>query len=116
MSAEPKSVGSSPLWEVFMGNATPDGLATGIALGIVLGVLPKDNLLAVACAVLLFASRLNLAAGLVTTGLCSLVATRFDGLFHRVGDFILDLGPLQGLYANLFALPLVPWTSLRNTV
>jgi len=104
------------IYEALTAERSGRQMALGIALGVIIGILPKANLIAVLLVTSLFVLRANLAAGLLTAGLCSWFGVGLDPIFHRVGHAILTYGPLQYLFARIHQLPYMPWTSLNNTV
>jgi uncharacterized protein (TIGR03546 family) len=95
---------------------SPRQLALGFALGIAVGLIPKGNLTAVTLTVVLFASRVNVGAGMVSAFLFSWVGSLLDPVSHAIGLSLLTSTPLQPLLSRVFDLPIVPWTSLNNTV
>jgi len=95
---------------------TPRQLALGLALGVMVGLVPKGNLTAVALAVILFGSRVNLGTGVLAAFCFSWVGTVLDPISHVIGAAILTWSPAQSTFAALYDLPLVPWTALNNTV
>lgn len=88
----------------------------GCTLGMVLGLLPKDNLLALSLAVLIFATRVNIVTSLLTAVGFSLIAGLLDPLTHSVGWSLLTYPPLETVWTVMHELPLVPWASFNNTV
>ena len=62
------------------------------------------------------ALRTNIAAGLLSAGLFSLLNGWTDPLAHRIGFALLTDAHLAGIWARLYEWPLVPWTALSNTV
>ncbi len=94
----------------------PRQLAAGIACGLLLGLLPKGNLLAVAVATALMATRMSLATGLLCALLVSLVAPWLDPVTHPIGQWLLGRTWLLGLWTALARLPLASWTAFSNTV
>jgi uncharacterized protein (TIGR03546 family) len=95
---------------------TPRQLALGLALGMIIGLVPKGNLTAIALSMILLATRVNLATGLLGAALFSWLNGWTDPLAHRVGYALLTHEPLRPLFAWFFALPVVPWMALNNTV
>ncbi len=104
------------LLRVFAAERSPHQLAMGVAIGILIGVLPKGNLLAAGAAMLLFALKVNLGTGLSTAFLISLVGTDLDRLTHGIGVRILQTPAIYWALSRAYQLPLVPWTSLNNSV
>jgi uncharacterized protein (TIGR03546 family) len=104
------------LHAVLLAEAHPLGLARGCSWGIALGLLPKNNLAAMTMLALMFLLRINLLAAFSSCILVSLFAYHLDPVLHAVGASFLTLGPLQPVFRGLFAIPLVPWSGLDNTV
>jgi uncharacterized protein (TIGR03546 family) len=91
-------------------------LALGFAMGLVIGLVPKGNLTAVALMTILCASRVNLAAGMLSAFLFSWIAVLTDPLTHFLGWSLLRAEFLTPLWTSLYDVPLVPWTAFNNTV
>jgi uncharacterized protein (TIGR03546 family) len=102
--------------EIFLAADSPRQLAVGVMLGMMIGLVPKGNLIAVGLLVLLFAVRANLATGTIAAVLFSWMGFLFDPISHRMGHAVLSAQLLQPIWAYLYDLPLVPWTSFNNTV
>jgi uncharacterized protein (TIGR03546 family) len=101
---------------IFTAERTPHQLALGCSLGMLIGILPKGNLLAVAATVLLFALRVNLGTGLTAIFLLSAIGTHLDQLTHGLGVRLLRTPAVYAFLSWSYQFPLVPWTSLNNTV
>lgn len=101
---------------VFLAADSPRQLAFGVMLGMMIGLVPKGNLIAVGLLLLLFALRANLATGTIAATLFSWMGFFVDPISHRVGHALLGAERLQPIWAYLYELPLVPWTSFNNTV
>lgn len=104
---------------IFTALATQDSprqMAAGIACGVVLGFVPKGNLLAMAMAALLLATRMSLATGMPCALLISLVAPRCDPFTHRIGEWILTNRAMLPFWRSVAELPLAAWTAFNNTV
>ncbi len=81
-----------------------------------IGLVPKGNLTAGLLAMVLLATRANLAAaGLATLGF-SWLGMLADPLTHRLGLALLSIQGLRPVWDWLYAQPLVPWLHLHNTV
>ena len=104
------------LYKLFTKDDSPKQLAFGVALGLVIGLIPKGNLVAATLMVMLFAFRTNLGAGLLTIGGVSAIGTRIDPLLDAIGARILGSPTFYDRMSDWYELPLVPWTSLNNTV
>ena len=104
------------LVEALVTSDGPRQLALGFTLGMVIGLVPKGNLTATAICILLLALRANVAAGFLSAALFTWLSGWADPLAHRIGFALLTDANLQSFWTRLFRWPLVPWTSLNNTV
>jgi uncharacterized protein (TIGR03546 family) len=104
------------LYKLFTKDDSPKQLAFGVALGVTIGLIPKGNLIAALLTVLLFAFRTNLGAGLLTIFGVSAIAARLDPLLHGIGARVLGHPAVYYRISKWYELPLMPWTSLNNTV
>jgi uncharacterized protein (TIGR03546 family) len=95
---------------------SPRQLALGFTLGMVIGLIPKGNLTALALAVVLFSTQVNIGSGLAAAAVFSWVGLGLDAFAHKLGWTVLSFEPLQGVYAWFYDLPLIAWTGLNNTV
>lgn len=95
---------------------TPRMLAVSVAMGMVLGMVPKGNLLAVALVMVILAFRVNVAVAMVSALAFSLIGPLTDPLTHRLGHWVLTRPALWPHWAQLYELPLAPWTRFNNTV
>lgn len=96
--------------------STPRRVAWGFAIGAMIGLVPKDNLIALALITLLFAIRVNILAGLVGAFVFSMIATVITPFLDHMGASVLAITPFQNFYAQLFEMPLGAWTRFNNTV
>jgi uncharacterized protein (TIGR03546 family) len=90
--------------------------AWGFSLGMMVGLLPKGNLLAIGLAMLLFALRVNRAAGLLAIGVFSYVGWALDDFAHRIGSLVLTGYDPRAAFTALYDMPLGPWLGFNNTV
>ncbi|TWT90771.1 hypothetical protein Mal64_11680 [Pseudobythopirellula maris] len=104
------------LVSVLAGNESDRQIAAGAALGVVLGLVPKDNLIAVALGVLLCSLRVNRTAGLGAAALLALACPWVDPLAHKLGLKLLAFPGMQDWYAWLYEAPLGAWLGFNNTV
>ena len=104
------------LVQALVGNDSPRATAWGIALGMIAGLLPKGTLLAVGLGMLLCALRINLAAALLSAGLCSYLGFALDGFAHKLGAIALTWPAARATYQSLYEQPLGPWIGFNNTV
>ena len=104
------------LIRIFSKDRTPRQLALGIALGMMVGLVPKGNLIAVVLATLLFGLKINLGLGLTTAFFITLIGPAADRVSHGLGAFALKTPWVYQSLEQGFQLPVVPWTSLNNTI
>ncbi|KAA5545273.1 TIGR03546 family protein [Roseiconus nitratireducens] len=98
------------------GRRFPHQLAGGVALGVLLGIIPHGNLLAVLVLLTVLSFRVNHAMLGVVAIVVSFGAAFLDPYSHRVGDYLLSHPTGLSIAQQAWALPLVPWTDLNNTV
>ena len=96
--------------------ATPRRVAMGFAIGAAIGLVPKDNLIALALIVLLFALRVNILAGIVAAFMFTAIGMVMTPFLNQVGESILSVTSLQYLYGRLYAMPLGAWSRFNNTL
>jgi uncharacterized protein (TIGR03546 family) len=102
--------------QALLGNESPRATAWGFTLGMMLGLVPKGNLLAVVLALLIGSLRVNMAAALLTAGLCSYLGALGDDFAHRLGVIALAWPTARGWHEWLYRQPVGPLTGLNNTV
>ncbi len=95
---------------------SPRQMAMGVALGMLVGLVLKDNLTAFLCLFILCASRVNLGLGFISTFLFSWIGHLVDPVSHFIGYKLLTAESLNSWWTWFFDHPVVPWTSLNNTV
>jgi uncharacterized protein (TIGR03546 family) len=85
-------------------------------LGVAVGLVPKGNLLAIGLMTIMCCVNVNVAAGLLTAVLVSLVSFVGDPIFHAVDRFLLTADPLRPAWTWFASLPVARWTEFNNTV
>jgi uncharacterized protein (TIGR03546 family) len=95
---------------------SPQQWGAGFALGMWFGLVPKDNLTSAVLMTLMCLLRVNLPAGTLAALLFSLLSPIGDPLFHQVGNTLLAHDSLHASWVWMFDQPIIPWTSLNNTV
>lgn len=98
------------------GGEDPRHLAAGFALGAALGLIPKENLFAVAFFLLFFALRLNKGMTLLAAAFFTPIGYALDGAAHSIGLVLLQAPALRGVWTALYDLPILPLTRFNNTV
>lgn len=96
--------------------SSPKQVAWGFALGMLVGLVPKGNLTAGLLAVVVLATRANLASAGLAALLFSWVGMLADPLTHRLGLALLSSEGLRPVWDWLYRIPLVPWMHVHNTV
>ena len=91
-------------------------LAFGLVLGVMLGLLPNLNLIAVLLTLAILLTKVNWTVAFSGAFLCSLSGVVVDPYAHELGFCLLSASWLEPMWSSLFALPIVPWTFLDNTV
>ncbi|MCO8122720.1 TIGR03546 family protein [Stieleria sp. TO1_6] len=104
------------LRKAIAGRRFPHQLAGGVALGVLLGIIPHGNLLALLVLLAVLCFRVNHALLGVVAILASFVATQLDHYSHAVGQSVLTHPTGSQWATKAWAMPLVPWTDLNNTV
>ena len=91
-------------------------LALGVALGFLIGVIPKSSLLVWILGIVLMISTANLLTALVAGISASWMVVYLDAFTHRLGAIVLTDARLEPTWAQLYELPIVPWTLFNNTI
>jgi uncharacterized protein (TIGR03546 family) len=82
----------------------------------VIGLVPKGNLIALALTVVLLATRVNVAVGLLSAALFSWIGGYLDPAAHELGMLLLGAEVLRPFWELLYNLPLARWSGFNNTV
>jgi uncharacterized protein (TIGR03546 family) len=97
-------------------NRTPNQVAWGITLGFVLGIVPKDNLVALALIGMIASLRINqLGAGIAAICL-SFMGALFEPITHWLGMSVLAMPQIAASIVALYQYPIMPWLCLENTL
>ena len=104
------------LLKAFVTESTPRQMSLGLALGVVVGLVPKGNLLAIALAILLAATRVNLAIAASAVVICTLASGSLDSVFDLIGGYVLSQPSLQSLWTSIYNTPFMPWTDFNNSI
>jgi uncharacterized protein (TIGR03546 family) len=110
------SKNSKRIIAVLSKNRSPNQIAWGISLGVVLGLIPKDNLTAIALIATIAFIRVNqLSACLVAIGF-TLLGGLLDPISNTLGLRLLNQPLFASGIARLYEVPLLPWTCLDNSI
>ena len=91
-------------------------IAWGVAFGFVLGMTPSFSLQTLLVFLILLLFRVQMGAAFVTAFFFKFIAYLLDPLFHMVGSAVLGMDALQGLFTQMYNMPVVPWTRFYNTI
>jgi len=91
-------------------------LAAGIAAGFILGMTPSLSLQSLLIFFCFFLFRIQAGAAMLSAFFFSFVAYILDPLFHTVGSSILEMPSLQGLFTQMYNMPIIPFTRFNNSV
>ena len=100
----------------FSKERTPCQLALGAAIGLMIGLVPKGNLIAIALTMLLLGLKVNLGVGLITAFGVTCIGPSVDRFTHGIGVRAFETPWFYDAMRRAYQLPVVPWTSLNNTV
>ena len=101
---------------VFSAERSPRQIAGAVALGLSIGLLPKGSLLVAVVTCVLFSLRVNLGIGLLVAFCVSWLSPYLAPLNHGIGVRLFEIPTVYHTVQDLYDWPLVPWTSLNNTV
>lgn len=91
-------------------------LAMGMTCGFILGMTPVLSLHSLLIFLILFLFRIQIGAALVTAFFFKFMAFLLDFLFHFVGSRVLEMESLEGIYTELYNMPLIPYTRFNNSI
>ena len=92
------------------------GIAGGITWGFVLGLSPFLSLQGFLLFFGLFIFRFSWVASILSTVFFAGVAYLCAPLFHHMGEAILNIEALEGVFTFFYNSPLIPYTDFNNTV
>jgi uncharacterized protein (TIGR03546 family) len=93
-----------------------NSLAAGIAAGFILGMSPALSLQSLLVFICIFVFRIQMGAAFLAAFFFAFVAWVFDPVFHALGGAILEADALQGLFTEMYNMPLVPLTRFNNSI
>lgn len=91
-------------------------IAVGVACGFVLGMTPTLSLQSLLIFIGLFIFRIQIGAAFLSAFFFAFIAYLLDPIFHRVGEYILNMDALEGVFITLYNMPLIPYTRFNNTI
>lgn len=94
----------------------PAQLAAGIAIGIVLGLVPKDNLIAIALVAMICCLRVNQLVACTVAISLSFASFWFNPITSAVGSTLLEQPMVGKGIGYLYQYPILPWACLENAL
>ena len=95
-------------------NGRPTQVAIGIAIGLIFGLIPKDNLIAVAMVAMVVFLPVNQIMAISVAIMTHLLSGVLSPVVSNLGAIVLQLPVVTGVIAALYQLPVLPWTCLDN--
>ena len=91
-------------------------IAAGVAAGFILGMTPSFSLQSVLIYILLLVFRIQIGAAFLAAFFFAFMAYLLDPVFVAVGEMVLEMKSLEGLFVTLYNLPIVPLTRFNNSL
>jgi uncharacterized protein (TIGR03546 family) len=91
-------------------------IAAGIACGFILGMSPFFSVQSLIILLVLFVFRIQIGAAFTSAFFFKFIAWLLDGIFDSVGRSVLESEGLRDLWAELYNLPIVPYTRFNNSI
>lgn len=91
-------------------------LAMGMTCGFILGMTPSLSLHSLFIFLILFLFRIQIGAALLAAFFFKFIAFILDPLFHTVGSKVLEIESMQGIFTQLYNMPLIPFTRFNNSI
>lgn len=91
-------------------------IAAGIACGFILGMTPAMSLQTLLVFLIVFFFRVQFGAATLAAFFFKFMAYLLDPLFDSVGTKVLQMEGLQGLFTQMYNMPIVPLTRFNNTI
>jgi len=95
---------------------SPAQVAAGVAIGIVLGLIPKDNLVAIAIVSMIACLRVNQLVACTTAIALSFANGWFSPITSAIGSTLLEQPMIAKAIVYLYTYPVLPWACLENTL
>jgi uncharacterized protein (TIGR03546 family) len=91
-------------------------LASGLSLGLILGFAPFISIQTLIVFIIVLIFRVQIGAAFLSAFFFKFIAYLFDGPAHQLGKAALEAESLQGLYATMYNMPIVPMTRFNNSI
>lgn len=91
-------------------------IAAGLTCGFILGMTPVLSLQSLIIFLILFFFRVQIGAATISAFFFKFTAFLLDPLFDKIGQKVLELPALQGLFTDMYNMPIVPFTRFNNSI
>lgn len=104
------------LLKVLNSDTGENQIAAGFACGLIMGFAPALSLQTLLVFVIIFLFRVQAGAAFASAFFFALVAYIFDPFFDTIGQQVLEMQALAGIYTTLYNMPILPFTKFYNSV
>ena len=105
------------LVKILRSNASPGQIAGGFVLGMIIGLTPVSSLHNLLIVGLIIILNVNISMAIFAFAVFSGFAYLLDPIFHSFGYFLLaDLTFMNGLYTEMYNIPILALSRFNNTV
>jgi uncharacterized protein (TIGR03546 family) len=91
-------------------------IAWGVAMGFILGMTPAFSLQTILVFLVLFIFRIQIGAAFLAAFFFKFVAFLLDPVFNVIGAQVLQMEALEGVFTQLYNMPIVPLTRFYNSI
>ena len=91
-------------------------IAAGIACGFILGMTPAFSLQTLLVFLIIFLFRVQAGAAFLSAFFFKFLAYLLDPAFDVIGQKVLGVEALKGLFTTLYNMPIVPLTRFNNSI
>jgi uncharacterized protein (TIGR03546 family) len=91
-------------------------IAAGIAAGFILGMSPSLSIQTLLVFLCLVIFRVQMGMAFLSAFFFKFIAWLLDPAFHLVGSALLEMPSLQGLWTQMYNMPIVPLTRFNNSI
>jgi uncharacterized protein (TIGR03546 family) len=104
------------LLKVLNSDTGSNQIASGVAFGLILGFIPALSLQSILTLVLVMFFRVQLGAVFISAFFFAFPAYLFDHTFNQLGSYILEFEAFRPLFTSLYAMPIIPYTRMFNSL
>ena len=109
----------SKIWNIFKslnGGSKPWQLSLAAVFGVIIGMTPVLSLHNGLIVFLALVINVNIGLVMVSWALVAAISMVLPAFYHTVGQTILEIGVLQGLWNLIYNIPVVKFTHFNNTM